>query len=453
MGLTLGTALRLRPRSTAFHPEDGAVYASVAFVGAGGKTTALFKLARELPVRTLVACTTHLGAWQLGQADEAIVARTPADLSNLGAGKITVVTGPLEAGQRLSSVAPEILAFLRQRSLASGWPLLIEADGARERPLKAPREREPQLPPFVEMVVVVAGLQGLGRPLDGDSVHRPEVFGRLAGIEPGSPITGRSIGTVLAHPEGGQKEIPARARRVALLNQADTPELQAEAHHIARQIGGSYDGIVVAALREDKIYAVHEPRAGIVLAAGGARRFGGLKQMLPWRGEPLVRTAILAAVKAGLSPIVLGVGAGSEDVEQAVSDLPVVVAKNSRWEMGQSSSIQAGVDACPPSICAAVFLLADQPYIGPELVRALVDAHASETAAIVAPLIQGDRPGNPVLFDRETFPELRALQGDTGGRAVFSKHRVHYVPWHDDRIARDIDTTEDYRRLLEEDHP
>jgi molybdenum cofactor cytidylyltransferase len=425
----------------------------VAFVGAGGKTMAIFQLARELPVPCLITCTTHLGAWQLDQANVHILAKTPADLKDLGEAEISVVTGPAEADERLGPVTPAVLKTLRRESLAQGWTLLVEADGARQKPLKAPRADEPRLPLFAEIVVVVAGLGGLGRQLNGENVHRPEIYAGLAGLEPGMPVTGRALGKVLAHPQGGLKDIPQRARRIALLNQADTPELQAEARRIATEIKDAYDAVVIAALRDNTVHAVQEPCAGIVLAAGGATRFGSPKQLLPWREEPMVRASTRSALSAGLSPVIVVVGAAGQAVENAVSDLPVSVARNPSWETGQSSSIRAGLAACPPSVCSAVFLLADQPHITPDVIQALVDAHASERAAIVAPLIQGDRRGNPVLFDRETFADLNELRGDDGGRAIFTMHRVHYVPWHDERIARDVDTEEDYRRLRQEDQP
>jgi molybdenum cofactor cytidylyltransferase len=59
-----------------------------------------------------------------------------------------------------------------------------------------------------------------------------------------------------------------------------------------------------------------------------------------------------------------------------------------------------------------------------------------------------DRRGNPVLFDRETFTDLLELEGDVGGRAIFHKHRVEYLPWHDDSLLLDVDTPEQYQRLL-----
>jgi molybdenum cofactor cytidylyltransferase len=67
----------------------------------------------------------------------------------------------------------------------------------------------------------------------------------------------------------------------------------------------------------------------------------------------------------------------------------------------------------------------------------------------VAPLVD-NRRGNPVLFDRQTFPALAALEGDAGGRKVFSKFPVIYVPWLDARAGLDVDTIEDYQRLLDE---
>ena len=186
-----------------------------------------------------------------------------------------------------------------------------------------------------------------------------------------------------------------------------------------------YDAVLIASAQAGIVHAALEPTAGIVLAAGGATRYGSPKQLLIWKGQPLVRTAVQAALDAGLSTVVVVTGAHAEEVEAAVGDLRVTIARNEAWVDGQASSIRRGLEACPPGIGSAMFLLADQPFVSAALVRALADAHASEAAAIVAPMIGGDRRGNPVLFDRETFEDLRGLRGDEGGRGIFSRHRVH----------------------------
>jgi molybdenum cofactor cytidylyltransferase len=451
MGLTLGNALRILPRGRTASEEDRNSGTSVAFVGAGGKTTSLFALANEYPYSTIVTTTTHLGAWQFQAVDRHIIAVRPEDLAGLGDHKVTVVTGPAVADDRMVSVNPEVLRTLRRVALAQGRLLLIEADGARQRPLKAPGSDEPQIPPFTEHVVVVAGLGGIGRRLNYESVYHQDIFARLSGLGPEDVVTADALGQVLADTRGGLKGIPARARRIALLNQADTQELQAEAQRIANRLLGIYDAIVVVSMSTLRVHAAYEPCAAIVLAAGGAFRFGSPKQLLTWRGEPLIRSAARAALESGLSPVVVVTGAYAPQVASAVSDLPVEIASNELWQEGQSSSIRAGLDAAPPAVGSVIFLLADQPYVTSSLIQALVDAHASQPAVLVAPMVQGNRRGNPVLFDREAFAELRALHGDSGGRALFQKYPVHYVPWHDARIVTDIDTEEDYRRLMEDD--
>jgi molybdenum cofactor cytidylyltransferase len=96
---------------------------------------------------------------------------------------------------------------------------------------------------------------------------------------------------------------------------------------------------------------------------------------------------------------------------------------------------------------AAIFLLADQPQVTASVLRALLEKHAQGLYPVVAPLVL-DRRANPVLFDRVTFPDLLLLEGDVGGRAIFHKHRVEYLPWHDDRLLLDVDTPEMYQRLI-----
>jgi molybdenum cofactor cytidylyltransferase len=126
--------------------------------------------------------------------------------------------------------------------------------------------------------------------------------------------------------------------------------------------------------------------------------------------------------------------------------LPARLVHNSAWEAGQSTSVRCGLQALPDTIGSAIFLLADQPQVSIELVKALTEQHAQTLRPIVAPLI-GDRRGNPVLFDRVTFADLLSLTGDVGGRAVLAQHPIAYVPWHDESLLLDVDTPEDYQRL------
>lgn len=444
----------------------------VAFVGAGGKTTAMFQLAREL-APALVTTTAHLGAWQVSLADRHFIweAATPMpDMleSKLGSG-ITLVTGGLDT-DRYQSLSPAQMEALRQLAGDHNLPLLVEADGARQKALKAPAEHEPPIPDFADTVVVVAGLSGLNRPLTEKTVHRAELFSKLgnweipSGHDVGDLITPQMLAALLTHPTGGLKNIPASARRIALLNQADTQELQAQAGQISNTLLNSFDAVVIASLNPPpstvrglpSIHAVHEHIAGIILAAGKSSRFGQPKQLLDYHGQPFVRKVTQTALEAGLSPVIVITGANAALIEAKLTGLSIMVIRNKKWHQGQSESIKAGVSALTPSLLqgegrknvgGAIFLLADQPQVTAHVIRALVERHATGRAAIVAPLA-ADRRANPVLFDHSTFGDLLALTGDVGGRAIFSNYQVDYVPWHDESLLFDVDTEDDYRKLL-----
>ena len=96
-------------------------------------------------------------------------------------------------------------------------------------------------------------------------------------------------------------------------------------------------------------------------------------------------------------------------------------------------------------------MLADQPQVSATLVRSLIEKHATTLAPIIAPMVDGKR-GNPVLFDQITYDDLLVVQGDQGGREIFSRFTVEWVEWHDASALTDVDTESDYQRLLDGDY-
>lgn len=423
--------------------------ASIAFVGGGGKTSALFMAAREL-APALVTTSTHLAARQAEKADRHILWNPGEPLPEvetaLGSG-VTLITGPhREDIARISAPTEEQFQQIRSLADSHGMPLLIEADGSRQKPIKAPAGHEPAIPPFVDLVVVTAGMRGLGRTLGEDFVHRPEIFGALSGLQAGEMVSAEALVRVLTHPDGGLKNIPAGARKVVLLNQADSDELQSRAGAMAPALLKSYDAVIVASVQREEIHAVYEKIAGVVLAAGASSRYGQPKQLLDYHGEPFVRRVAKTALAAGLSPVVIVTGANAEAVEAAVRDLPVILARNEQWQDGQSASVKAGLSQCADS-GGAVFLLVDQPQVTVHVLQALASRHALGLPPVIVPLV-ADRRGNPVLFDRAVFADFQALEGDVGGRAIFRNYPVEYIPWHDESLLFDVDNEADYRKLL-----
>ena len=140
-------------------------------------------------------------------------------------------------------------------------------------------------------------------------------------------------------------------------------------------------------------------------------------------------------------------GAHAEQVKATIQDLDVITAHNNDWKSGQGSSIKVGVESLPKECGGAVFLLADQPQVNTSILHALIEKHAEALYPVVAPMVI-DRRANPVLFDRVTFPDLMSIEGDTGGRSIFHKYRVEYLPWHDESLLLDVDTPEQYQKLI-----
>ncbi len=442
MNLSLVQALRMEPATC------------VAFYGAGGKTTAMFNLAGELKSGVIVTATTHLGVWQTSLADRHI--STDAEsLHEIESGiqGTLLVTGKLE-GDRTTPVNNGLLRWLYQYSKRYSIPLLIEADGSRQKPLKAWANHEPPIPEFVDLVVQVAGLTGLGEQLTEEHVHRAGIFTELSGLKMGDAISPDALVRVLTHTNGGLKNIPGNARRTVLLNQADTLERQSTAYAMTSHLLPTFHSVMVTSLKNKIVYAVHEPVAGIILAAGESTRLGKPKQLLNWKGQPFVRVVAQTAIRAGLAPVIVVTGANAEQVEAVISDLDVIIVRNEIWRSGQGSSIKSGINALRSDprttgeVCGgAIFLLTDQPQVNTAVIHALREKHAEGLYPIVAPMVI-DRRGNPVLFDRVTFPDLTTIEGDTGGRAIFHKHHVEYLPWHDDSLLLDVDTPEQYQRLI-----
>ena len=451
--LTLAAALRLTGRE------------HLALVGAGGKTRTLFTLARQM-APALVVTTTHLAVGEEARADAHWV--WPPDISpaaarqalqHLPAAGVHLITGPARAGRWTATPA---LAVVHDWARARGWPVLVEADGAAQRDLKAPAAHEPAWPPRVDGVLVLAHAGALGQPLDAARVHRAARFARLAEIPLGARLTVEAVARVLRHPQGPLRSKPPGAWARALLR-AEEPLAQARAGRLARALLATPSPYAAAAVMftdpqgRARPLAVEEPRGGVVLAAGGARRFGGRpKVLLPWRGEPLVRRVARSAWQAGLRPVYVVVGAHAEAVTAAVADLPVRIVPNPAWATGLASSVRAAVHAASssrPAPAALVFFPADHPHLPPTLPRALVEAHARTLAAVVAPRLPDGTRGQPVLFDRRTYADLLALQGDVGGRAVLSRYALLEVPWLDEAVGFDVDTPAAWARWQQEAGP
>ena len=184
--------------------------------------------------------------------------------------------------------------------------------------------------------------------------------------------------------------------------------------------------------------------AGIVLAAGGSRRLGQVKQLVAFHGDPLVRTAVRAVRGARCDEVAVVLGARSKDVMPAVLGTGAEIVHNANWESGIASSIAAGVRWAQRGKHRAVLLcVCDQPLISATHLDALIREHEA-TGDVIASRY-GAMIGVPAVFPEARYSALTALTGDQGPRALFREGLVREVPW--DAGAVHVDTPDDLAAL------
>lgn len=425
----------------------------VAVVGAGGKTSTIWRLADSLNGKVAITTTTHLGLDQIQRVHEQIYLDPQDELRNINwkqNQRIISITGPILDGHRLNSLTPAQNDQLFQLSVEQNFSILIEADGARMLPLKCPGKHEPVIPDWVDAVIVVAGMSALGQTLNEKSAFRLNEFSKISGIPVGERITASGIGKVLCAPDGGLKNIPEKARRIMVLNQSEMVKQQSEIMRIANFCQHAYDQILITSFGyefpDPVIHARINGIAAIILAAGGSTRMKGQpKPLIELQGESLVWRAVRSAEQAGFSPVIVVTGFESDRVAASLEGLNVEIVVNVEWEKGQSTSIRSGLKQLGNRSSAAIFMLVDQPFVSGELLEELKHTYQTTITPIVAPIVD-DHRSNPVIFDRITFTELEKLEGDTGGRAIMGHFEHTWLPWLDRHILVDIDTPEDLER-------
>jgi molybdenum cofactor cytidylyltransferase len=187
-----------------------------------------------------------------------------------------------------------------------------------------------------------------------------------------------------------------------------------------------------------------EAVGGLVLAAGGSRRLGRPKQLLPY-GEATLLDHVLGTARAcAFDQLLCVLGGAADDVRREVDLRGADVVLNVGFGSGCSSSIATALRALDPRVDVLVLLLGDQPGVRPETVRALLGGRGD---APLAACRYEDGRGHPLAFARSTFDDLAALHGDKGVWRLMDRGPVAEVAVPG-RIPRDVDTPEDYEAVL-----
>lgn len=192
---------------------------------------------------------------------------------------------------------------------------------------------------------------------------------------------------------------------------------------------------------------------GIVLAGGKSSRMGRPKALLPigQRGDTFFDRVTRTLLDAGIDDVVVVVGADAGAIRAGVQPRPRVrIVDNPDYEQGQLTSLLAGLRAIDTvGAAAALVTLIDVPLVSAATVRTLIAAQREHNAPVVRPVSNG-RHGHPVIFARQLFAELERADPARGAKPVVRSHAAEMieVPVDDEGAFADIDTPEEYERLI-----
>jgi molybdenum cofactor cytidylyltransferase len=189
----------------------------------------------------------------------------------------------------------------------------------------------------------------------------------------------------------------------------------------------------------------------VILAAGGSSRFGSPKQLIRYEGHSLLQRSLHVASEVAGPAVTVVLGAHAADIIATLPTSGLTLIVNRDWAEGIASSIRSGISRLPGACDGALLLLADQPLVQPEGLSRLAAQWRREPRTIVA-----SRYGNaalsgvtgvPAVFPRWCFPDLLALRGDQGARALFHRYAEHVRRIELPEAAVDIDRPEDLLEL------
>ena len=227
----------------------------VCLVGAGGKKTTLYTLARLFPGRIGITTTVHLPPFPSDLEGVKIIA--PAEqlhsqvVEAAERHRVVAFAHPSQTDYRVTGVSSEALVKIQRETHFD--LLLVKADGARQRLIKAPAPYEPVIPPGANTVLALVSARTLGRPLDDGIAHRVELIEAITGAQRGALLQPIHMARLLASEHGLMRKV-GKARVVPLINQVDTPQLQASATEAARQalsLNDRFEYVVLAAMRRE----------------------------------------------------------------------------------------------------------------------------------------------------------------------------------------------------------
>lgn len=450
--------------------KGSTVYVSI--VGAGGKTTLLYLLGNHLQEAGFNVLLTTTTMVYYPDSD--------GTFNNLTFWGSKIIEQEFKQGvgqdkRKIKGFEKEEMECFAENGQFNDFDfVLIEADGAKRMPIKAPNENEPVVIDFSDIVIGVVGLDSLGKSINDENTHRPAELIKIFNKDLGDIINENDIKNLVLSEKGLFKNSPILAKKILVLNKADTAEMIKSGEKIIDLLKNGLNGhcnsiisknkidyLMISSLEKGKIHKFvnRVPKITLVVfAAGEGIRMGAGKLMLELDGisildrvlntveslESAELTESLVTAEITETILVYSADRVKELAEKHKID---IIIKNPEPERGMSSSLKLAVKKTSQDSDAFMFFMGDQPFISKKTIEKLIGKWLEDTSRIVVPCFAG-KNGNPVIFPARFRKQLMEVTGDKGGREIINSNfgKINFLEIEESVEGQDIDDPATYEK-------
>lgn len=416
--------------------------AMISFVGGGGKTSTMFALANYLKKfgSVLITTTTKIFMPNSNQYDNLINLETCKDINKYSG--ITLLAGGINSDNKVIGVESSLLDEIYIKGLFKF--IIVECDGAKNMPIKAPNDGEPIIPLLTNINIGIVGIDSIGRPLS-QVCFRQEIF--KANILNCEYVSNEAIINLINSENGLFKNTPKKCKKYFVLNKCDSNEDKSLGENILKNVRclSDVNKTFISSIHKGEFYHKGENILGIIMASGFSKRMGKNKLLMKIDNTSMIRRVAKEVSYSKIEDIVLVYS--DENVKNEVVDLPINTSFNNSPESGQSMSIKIGLNSYEKEYDGYMFFVGDQPFIDSSTINNIINIFNENKNYIVIPEYNGKK-GNPVIFPKYLKNQLLDINGDKGGRIVIEQcEKINKVAIKDIRCGIDIDTVDEFKLL------
>lgn len=421
----------------------------ISIVGGGGKTTSMFRLARELlkhDKKVLISTTTAIFKPE-DDTYEKLYLTEDTDYRYIkgSTSGITVIGSRIDSTKnKLMGVDGEVIDDIFKSKVFDY--IIIEADGANRKPIKAPAQHEPVIPRMTTKVIGLIGTDCIGKKIYEENVHRAAIFVQVTNSKLGDIIDENTIYNLAVAKEGIFKSAPLHSKKYIILNKVENKERARVSEKVKSKVFSTntdIENVIIGSMKKEACVT------GLIMASGFSRRMKTDKLLLELGGKTVLERVIDSCLYSNLDEIILIYRKG--EVKELAIKKGIKTVYNEHAHIGQSESVKIGVKNVEDNSNGVMFIVGDQPYLDSKTIDVLIDEFEKDQEKIVIPIYDGNK-GNPTIFPISLKSQFRELDGDVGGKEIINRNLdiVKYVNIDNYKAGIDMDTVEEYEKLKEE---